>query len=525
MGTNLRRQDYREYHFSKKEFAGVMGVILLAMGVLAWTFYRSALALIPLSPLGYLIYRYMKEQRGEKQREELAEQFKECILSVSASVRAGYAVENAFMESREDMASLYGRESLIYMELEIMRRGLVINIPLEEQLMDFGVRSGVEDISGFAGMFAIAKRGGGSLTNMIKTSAEVISQKMEARQELAVLLSGKKMELNIMRGMPMAIVWYLGVTSPGFFDPLYHNFEGVMVMSLCLGVYLAAVLLGEKVFRNIEKELSGKVKKPEIPGLKPGKFDAFLRFGIVLYRKLEARNIRLPGKARVRHHLEILEETKDRDDIVESYYGGKFGLSILTMITGGCFGGITWLKNTMANQESRTFLMVWAVTLAASCLIFFLLDKDLADQVEKRKRNLRFAYPDILHRLSLYLVSGMTVRSAFGKLGEDNELAGFAYREMLSGGSEAEAYEHFGKRAGVHEYVKLGTLLAQNLKKGSGGLLARMEEEAADMVEKRVQNGRRLGEEAGTKLLIPMVMLLGVVMIMIMVPAFSGIAI
>ena len=154
-------------------------------------------------------------------------------------------------------------------------------------------------------------------------------------------------------------------------------------------------------------------------------------------------------------------------------------------------------------------------------LIYFLLDKDLETQVEKRRSLLRLGYPELLHHLALYLVSGLPIRSAFGRLGEDYELARIAYRELQTGCSEAVAYEHFGKRAGLPEYVKLGALLSQNIKKGSGNLIARLKEEAGDMMERRIQNGKRLGEEAAAKLLIPMVMILAVVMVMIMVPAFS----
>ena len=92
---------------------------------------------------------------------------------------------------------------------------------------------------------------------------------------------------------------------------------------------------------------------------------------------------------------------------------------------------------------------------------------------------------------------------------------------MQAGQSELIAYEHFGKRAGPREYVKLSTLLCQNLKKGSATLLARLEEEALLSAESRIQSGKKLGEEAETKLLIPMVLLLATVMLMIMVPAFS----
>ena len=45
-------------------------------------------------------------------REELASQFRECILSVATLLQAGYSVENAFLECRQDMALMYGEESI-----------------------------------------------------------------------------------------------------------------------------------------------------------------------------------------------------------------------------------------------------------------------------------------------------------------------------------------------------------------------------------------------------------------------------
>ena len=72
----------------------------------------------------------------------------------------------------------------------------------------------------------------------------------------------------------------------------------------------------------------------------------------------------------------------------------------------------------------------------------------------------------------------------------------------------------------VKRYVKLGALLSQNIKKGSRGLLAEMEQEVKEAFEDRKAMARKLGEEAGTKLLGPMAMMLAVVMIIVIVPAF-----
>ena len=90
---------------------------------------------------------------------------------------------------------------------------------------------------------------------------------------------------------------------------------------------------------------------------------------------------------------------------------------------------------------------------------------------------------------------------------------------------EGEAYERLGKRTGLREYIRLCTLLTQNLKKGNAALLSRLQEEAQGASAERLQRSRKMSEEAGTKLLLPMIMMLVVVMVMIMLPAFSSMGI
>lgn len=199
----------------------------------------------------------MKEQKKRDCiGEELTLQFKECILSVAASLKAGYAVENAFLESRSDMEMLYGRESHIYQELELIRRGLIINITLEEQLNDLADRSGSEEIRQFAVVFTIAKRSGGNLPEIIHESAELIGRRVDARQEMQTMLSGRRMEQNIMKIMPFGVLAYIGFSYPGYFDILYHNWQGVIIMTVCLGIYLTAYIMGEKILRKIAGEMA-----------------------------------------------------------------------------------------------------------------------------------------------------------------------------------------------------------------------------------------------------------------------------
>ena len=92
--------------------------------------------------------------------------------------------------------------------------------------------------------------------------------------------------------------------------------------------------------------------------------------------------------------------------------------------------------------------------------------------------------------------------------------------ESQTGVSEADAYENFGKRCSLRQYVRLTALLNQNMKKGSNNLLVSLQQESRDAFETRKNMARRLGEEAGTKVLGPMMLMLGVVLVMIMIPAY-----
>lgn len=93
-------------------------------------------------------------------------------------------------------------------------------------------------------------------------------------------------------------------------------------------------------------------------------------------------------------------------------------------------------------------------------------------------------------------------------------------REMQRGTPESECYEHFGMRCGLPVYRKFAVMLSQNLRKGTKGLAELLQREAAGAFEERKAAARKLGEETSTRLLGPMFLMLGVVLMIIVVPAF-----
>ncbi|MBO5246573.1 MAG: hypothetical protein J6B28_04855 [Eubacterium sp.] len=221
------------------------------MILVSYLFYHSAGAMILLAPFYPIFLRIKAQQLLQKEKQMLCIQFKEAIVAVSAALNAGYSVENAWREAKTEMVQLYGEKSLIVNELMHIQAHLSMNVTLEELLEDFAVRSDIEDVSSFCEVFFFAKRSGGDFIRIIQTTADRIGQKIQLQQQLAADLAARRLESQIMNVVPFAILLYLNLTSPGYFDALYGNPAGICVMSVCLIAYLAAYALSEHMLRQM----------------------------------------------------------------------------------------------------------------------------------------------------------------------------------------------------------------------------------------------------------------------------------
>ena len=179
-------------------------------------------------------------------------------------------------------------------------------------------------------------------------------------------------------------------------------------------------------------------------------------------------------------------------------------------------------------------MLLTGLFLAAAMVILIMKGREEQVQLQKRYEELLMDYPGLIMKFTLLVQAGMTVRKAFQKISLDysrkkkkksrpayDEIRVVCY-EMESGVSESEAYRRFGERCGQAKYKTFATLLIQNLQKGSRQMADMLERESMEAWEERKRKARVLGEAAATKLLIPMIMMLLVVMAIVMIPAFAS---
>lgn len=157
------------------------------------------------------------------------------------------------------------------------------------------------------------------------------------------------------------------------------------------------------------------------------------------------------------------------------------------------------------------------------------------DRKTKKKRNeqLLLEYPQMLEQISLLLGSGMTIMAAWEKMAcrkKRTEIADkseklyleemrFTWMEMREGRSERECYERFGRRINLEPYRRFSMLLIQNLSKGTGDICGILQTEAKEALEMRKNNAKRLGEEASSKLLGPMMLMFLIILVVVLIPA------
>ena len=242
--SDLQGIEYETYTLSRREWVlyGAEGILLAA--VLDYVFYRSFLLILLIFPAGILFPLALKKKLKQRRMEKLRGEFKDAILAVASGL-------NAFAVSLKEMEEIHGSDSMIAKEIRLILRKVRMNLTFEDALGDFAARSGLDDVKNFADVFLAARKSGGELMRIITRTAEIIGEKIRIQEEILTATASKRMEQRIMSGIPVLIVIYIELTSPGFFGILYTTLIGRMLMTVCLAVYLASCWLAD-YFLEIE---------------------------------------------------------------------------------------------------------------------------------------------------------------------------------------------------------------------------------------------------------------------------------
>ncbi len=215
--------------------------------LLGYFFYKSWIAISCLIPITIiLVYRQWQSWRRQVLLDVEAG-FKEWLYYVKGGLGAGKSVEQAILGSKSNFERSVSAGHPVKLGLEQVYRGLELHMPVDQCIRKFGDETKIEVIEDFAIVFEITKKQGGRMSATLERTIQQIYDKIELRQEIHAMVAAKKLEQRIMCIMPLGVLFFVGKTSGGYFEPLYHNLQGTVIMTFCMCVYLFGVWWGERM--------------------------------------------------------------------------------------------------------------------------------------------------------------------------------------------------------------------------------------------------------------------------------------
>lgn len=225
----------------------IQAVVLDA--VLAYLFYNTWIAAIFMIPVSIFYFHQWRDDICRQKEQEFREQFQNGMQTMASALKVGYSVENAIRETEKDLRTLYVEDSRILQEFGRMIHELEMNFTAEQVLKEMSERIHQEDVENFVTVFATAKRTGGDSISILKNAVKIIGDKIEVEREIQTLLSAKKLEFHVMCVIPLGMVLYMRMAFPEFLSVLYGGIPGIILMTVCLGVYAFAWRLGSKMIQ------------------------------------------------------------------------------------------------------------------------------------------------------------------------------------------------------------------------------------------------------------------------------------
>lgn len=225
-----------------------------------------------------------------------------------------------------------------------------------------------------------------------------------------------------------------------------------------------------------------------------------------------------------RHLRRMLAEIHSSSDMPK-YLRLHNAFRIIYLLAGVCISIFFILVNPVIDAS----LSIFCLALLAG--MFFLPDFELYRKVKKRRLMLQAEFPDFLNKMVLLLGAGMTIPRAWEKIIQDSERQTFLYKELYksmleihAGISILEAYEGFARRCRLPEINKFVTLILQNIKKGNAELVLILRVQSTECWEMRKLAVKKIGEEASTKMLFPLLLMLVAILLIVSTPALIAIS-
>ena len=238
------------------------------------------------------------------------------------------------------------------------------------------------------------------------------------------------------------------------------------------------------------------------------------------FKLIDTLNFRFQGRRanEARDNVKILYGERYAEFYLRVVYAQQISLAMLTFVIMSMF-------SCMAGED---MLLMFVMGTAVSFLVYYYLGQKLKKDIQNMSLLYLSDFPSAVSTIALLFSSGMTLREAWKEVAYsdmDNKL----YRQMQrvtedinNGISEPAALYAFSIRCATPEIKKFTSLVIQGLDKGPSELAHSLKNQSEELWEIKKQKTLQLGDEAASKLLIPIAIIFVGLLIIIMGPMMSS---
>lgn len=240
--------DYNTYDMSLKEKIAIVTISAIVLALIGFIFYRNRIMMIVLMSLFSLFApKYIEKKKIKNQKRKINSQFKDALYALASSLSSGKSIENAMEDIVKDLLIQYHPKERIVIEFQLIHKKISYNTSVYDAILNFADRSHCEDIQNFASVLEVTKASGGETNKIIKRTARMITEKFEVKEDINLLVEGKKSEMRGLIFMPIFLVLMLSITAKEYMAPVFVTQMGLIGTTVSIILIVIGQLIANKI--------------------------------------------------------------------------------------------------------------------------------------------------------------------------------------------------------------------------------------------------------------------------------------
>lgn len=193
------------------------------------------------------------------------------------------------------------------------------------------------------------------------------------------------------------------------------------------------------------------------------------------------------------------------------------------------YSALAIVLGAMVNLVLNDPVVGLAIGLGMGVLLPYVSLIDLKKKVEKRHLAIAVDMPELVNKIVILTGAGLTLQGALSKITKEMYSDRILYQElsrsmeMIEVGETADAaFDRMATKCNTVEMRRFLSIILQNIHRGGSDVSSALKSIGEELWNSRKAAALRVAEEASTKMLFPMMLMLFAVIMLVIVPAVQG---